>query len=629
MDHLDQAGGTDLLKTPAVDVAVKVYRGGGLDGDLDLDLGGAGPEVEFTGITGKPVKRHQVSLLNTPKHRVQLKVYRGGGTEAKFRGEGIEKFQENPGFYASLLATGEYYLKGSPSLVLKGETKEKLSETLKGFNIFIYGKDKSTLDEKDLFETQLLLFSTVLSEGSSIKEAPGTIGIFLLEVEGDKWTLKLPGSADANAEAGAEAEVEAEGEVEVEAKEEGEAGAKTEVEAKAEPEGAEVEGAEPEASAEVKDSIILGPYWVRDPEGLGADEFFEHLVNGNDSLAKSERLYLNEVIFKGYPLQSLKGILSDKKEEFFTKVWKPLIKERVIDDITFQLDSELREGRILLEKMYNDKVEELNKSLAKYLHGDDKPDDKEGDKPDDKEGDEPEDKEGDEPEDKQGVKEGEDKAEVKEDEEEGADVEEVEGDEGEGEEGEGEEGEGEEGEEEEVEGDEAEVEGDEEEGEQLATTSCDRLLEDKSKNKYILYIKNIYTELKSFPTVNEGEESLKLLKEKYETLLSIVMPAVDDNHVALVKDGLNQVKEDADDFNQAIDTFIKNHKGGRTTRATKGKQANLHNSLHEAYDTLAESICSVYGNLLKVGGPSPKGGRRTRKLDPSHRIKAKHDKQSS
>ena len=304
---MDQTGGGDdsLLAAPRVDVAMKVYQGGGLS--ADGQEGAAEPVKKYKGVTGM-VSRHQVSLYTTPTHKVQLKVYKGGGSSPTFRGEGIKVFQENKEFYKTLLATGKYSLKkvlGEES-ELKGEEAD-LKPALDKFGVFFYGENTSTLDLQ--YKTQLLVFSTV------DPEAPGRLGILILTVD-NGWTITLPSE---------------------------DLGSIT--------------------------SLHIGPYMIRDPDTLTADTFFEHLQNGEDTHAKSERLYMKDVIFGGYPLSLLKKVLAEKKEEFFEKVWKPLVDYNILDNITFQLSSPLKEARKFLSDLRDEQIQEINRRLEEYLEG--------------------------------------------------------------------------------------------------------------------------------------------------------------------------------------------------------------------------------------------------------------------
>ena len=292
-----------MLQAPRVDVAMKVYQGGGLDEGKDTTPG----KAIYKGVTGM-VQRHQVSLYKTPSHKVQLKVYKGGGSSPTFRGEGIKIFQENKEFYTTLLATGKYFLKkvlGEES-ELRGEEAD-LKPALDKFGVVFYGETTTTFDLQ--YKTQLLVFSTI------DPEAPGRLGILLLTVD-NGWTITLPSE---------------------------QLGSLT--------------------------SLHIGPYMIRDPDALTADTFFEHLENGEDTHAKSERLYMKDVIFGGYPLSLLKKVLGEKKEEFFEKVWKPLIDYNILDNMTFQLSSPLKGAREFLSDLRDEQIQEINRRLEGYLEG--------------------------------------------------------------------------------------------------------------------------------------------------------------------------------------------------------------------------------------------------------------------
>jgi len=300
---MDQTGGGNdsLLEAPRVDVAMKVYQGGGLDVDKDT-------KPTYKGVTGM-VRRHQVSLYTTPSHKVQLKVYKGGGSSPTFRGEGITIFQENKEFYKTLLATGKYYLEkvlGSAEGELAGEEAD-LKATLDKFGVVFYGETTSTFDVE--YKTQLLVFST------SDPEAPGRLGILILTVD-NGWTITLPAE---------------------------ELGTLT--------------------------SLHIGPYMIRDPDALTADTFFEHIQDGTDTHAKSERLYMKDVIFGGYPLSLLKKVLTERREDFFEKVWKPLIDYNILDNLTFQLSSPLKGAREFLSNLRDEQIQEISRRLDEYLEG--------------------------------------------------------------------------------------------------------------------------------------------------------------------------------------------------------------------------------------------------------------------
>jgi len=309
---MGQTGGGDdsLLAAPRVDVAMKVYQGGGLS--ADGQAGETEPVKKYKGVTGM-VSRHQVSLYSTPARKVQLKVYKGGGeTGPTFRGEGIKVLQENKEFYKSLLATGKYYLDKvlGEEEVLKGQ-EEELKSALDKFGVFFYGEMTSTFTLQ--YKSQLLLFSTVM--GTPDPEAPGTLGILLLTVD-DGWTISVP-SEDLG----------------------------------------------------LGGTVFIGPFMMRDPDHLTVDQFFEHLEDGTDTHAKSERLYMKEIIFGGYPLSLLKKVLAERREDFFEKVWKPLLAYNVIDNITFQLSSPLKEAREFLSDLRDEQIREISRRLDTYLEG--------------------------------------------------------------------------------------------------------------------------------------------------------------------------------------------------------------------------------------------------------------------
>jgi nucleotide-binding universal stress UspA family protein len=116
-------------------------------------------------------------------------------------------------------------------------------------------------------------------------------------------------------------------------------------------------------------TVFIGPFMMRDPDHLTVDQFFQHLEDGTDTHAKSERLYMKEIIFGGFPLSLLKKVLAERREDFFEKVWKPLLAYNVIDNITFQLSSPLKEAREFLSDLRDEQIQEISHRLDTYLEG--------------------------------------------------------------------------------------------------------------------------------------------------------------------------------------------------------------------------------------------------------------------
>jgi hypothetical protein len=218
------------------------------------DTGARDETGAYLGVGGTPVQRHQVSLYTTPVKRRELKVYKGGGEKPMFRGKGIEEFQKNPQLYTSMIETGKFILNELGTTSLKGTGSVR--DTLKKFNVFFYGEPIADT-------SQLLVFSTVLSRSASaVRDTPGTLGILVLEID-DGWTLRLPEDTD------------------------------------------DIH------TQSTQSTVSIGPYWLRNPETLTPDTFFS-------GLTKSELLYMNDILFKGYPYRLIKGVLLENKERFFT-----------------------------------------------------------------------------------------------------------------------------------------------------------------------------------------------------------------------------------------------------------------------------------------------------------------------
>jgi len=107
----------------------------------------------------------------------------------------------------------------------------------------------------------------------------------------------------------------------------------------------------------------MPPYIIRDPSTLTADEFFS-------TLTKSEVLYMSDVIFKGYPLKDLRGILTDeRKEEFFEKVWKPLVEQRITGSLTLKYDPELQGAKAYIGELRQAQIKLLEEHIDKFLVG--------------------------------------------------------------------------------------------------------------------------------------------------------------------------------------------------------------------------------------------------------------------
>jgi hypothetical protein len=355
---LAQAGDS-LLEHPTVDAAIKVYRGGGMEQPS---------EREYDGVTGK-VARHQVSLLPIPAEKKEMKIYQGGGEkDVMFRGQRLDQFMQNKQFYESLKETGKYYLdtlsknnellvknsadailkgdaskkpegktakgKGIESNVLQGDSEESLKVILDAFNVFFYAGDTSRFH----YTSQLLFFSTVLLPKTRITEdhkrqlvpvpqySSHTLGFIQLLVNDQKWKLS---------------------------------------------EAEEIVKEEPVKQIKKDRTIFIGPYWVRDPELLTYTSFF----NG---LTKGEIVYMEDVIFKGYPYSFLSDIFNNEryqvgerttKEDFFELVWKPMIENNVMDDLTLQFLSNVRAAREFIKRLYHRQEEKINNDLDEYIHG--------------------------------------------------------------------------------------------------------------------------------------------------------------------------------------------------------------------------------------------------------------------
>jgi hypothetical protein len=527
-----------LLEHPRIDAEIKVYRGGGMV-----------EPTKYHGVTGE-VQRHQVSLYEIPKQKRELKVYRGGGEEEiTFRGKGIREFMENKAFYESLKATGKHYL---PE-VTEGQGQDSLQTALNDLHVFFYG-EKGTFNFA--FKSQLLLFSTVLASTTpKARDSPSTLGLLVLKVTGDTWTLRAE-----------EAEVEAEVVAEVEV-----------------------------AVAEAEATVFIPPYWVRDPTTLTYTSFFT-------GLTKSEFLYMNDIIFKGYPYKFLTVVFTDdtykigdksNQEEFFELVWKPLIEHNVNDPFIFQQLSELRDGRKFLNNLLDAQRKKLAKDLDDYL----------GHRPT--------------------VEEGEDKdqedQEEEDQEEEDYDVKEDEGDEEEDAKDEvierkvkGEKDEDYEEDEEQNE----EKEGEEEEDE----TVCKDLLNSTDTNVYIKFIKKIYTETHHIDWETfYDKDNVGILKD---TLENITLPTMRINN-PIIKENLKKLNDKKNSLIDSLNTLYKVRKTQHHTDPYVKKQ----NDSHSLVDEINGEICNLYEQLNKLSPPTQRGGRKTRKLSKSsHTVKSKHDK---
>lgn len=540
-----------LLEHPRIDAEIKVYRGGGMV-----------EPTKYHGVTGE-VQRHQVSLYEIPKQKRELKVYRGGGEEEiTFRGKGIREFMENKAFYESLKATGKHYL---PE-VTEGQGQDSLQTALNDLHVFFYG-EKGTFNFA--FKSQLLLFSTVLTSTTpKARDSPSTLGLLVLKVTGDTWTLRAE-----------EAEVKAEVVAEVEV-----------------------------AVAEAEATVFIPPYWVRDPTTLTYTAFFAHLT-------KSEFLYMNDIIFKGYPYKFLTVVFTDdtykigdksNKEEFFELVWKPLIEHNVSDPFVFQQLSELRDGRKFLNNLLDAQRKKLAKDLDDYLghrptveEGEDDKDEDDKDEDYDVKEDEG-DEEGDEKAKKDNVvKKGKEK------------------DEDYLEEDEDKENEGEEVKEEEEEGEEEVKEEEEEEEDE---TVCKDLLNSTDTNVYIKFIKKIYTETHHIDWETfYDKDNVGILKD---TLENITLPTMRINN-PIIKENLKKLNDKKNSLIDSLNTLYKVRKTQHHTDPYVKKQ----NDSHSLVDEINGEICNLYEQLNKLSPPTQRGGRKTRKLSKSsHTVKSKHDK---
>ena len=663
MDSSEQSGGGDsLLESPQIDATIKVYRGGGMeDGGEDKEhVGGI-----YVGVGGTPVQRHQVSLYNTPVKRKELKVYKGGGEKPLFRGKGIEEFQKNPELYTAMIETGK---KSLQSKIGEGVKSNEIDiEDLDGLkkltvdndvistdnshscfigkqhtftlipkllNVFIYGEKES--DGNLEFRSQLIVFSTVLKKQEpelkdgltkiltnltaglvtevnevatkalkgaettiqSIAEAVGTplekptlklketsvsetpldtstgmLGLLELQIEGDIWILKHKANISRT-------------------------------------------GPNPP-------TIFLGPYWLRDPETLTAESFFSNLT-------KSELLYMNDILFKGYPYSVIKDILLEKKEDFFTTVWKPLINNNVMDDFTFQLLTDIDPARKLLSDIRTEQEERLSMKLDSYLKGHGLNTDVHADADADVDADADADvpvpvpvkrkpkengewtEEGEGAEGAEGAKGGEGAEGAKG----GKGAEGAEG--GKGAEG-GEDGEGGEG-----------GEGQDNSGNDNTSKNdddCKELLDDTSTDPIIVYLRSLLTLITEHSIKNStGLNSTRAAITEYISNLKKVLKTSPTSNVKKIQSELTYIISFAETFIHELATYASTAKGTHTRGVSKVLQKQYDKQGEREHD-LKYVICGLYKVLSKK---NTKGGfRKTRKLPKSsNTVKTKHNKQS-
>jgi hypothetical protein len=642
MDSNQSGGGDSLLESPRIDATIKVYRGGGRE-----DTGAKGET--YLGVGGTPVQRHQVSLYTTPVKRRELKVYKGGGDKepgdkAMFRGKGIEEFEKNPELYTSMVETGKKVLQlhigeGVKSSEIDIENKDALkqltlendvisTDTLhscfigkqftftlipKLLNGFIYGEKKSNGDLE--FRSQLLVFSTVLQKqdtelkgslteiltnftagletdvtqvatgvlegakttltgiadavGTSVdvgeptlkrKNTPvaevpldtsiGMLGLLELQIEGDIWILKHKANVD--------------------------------------------------RSVPNLPTIFLGPYWLRDPEALTAESFFSNLT-------KSELLYMNDIIFKGYPYSVIKSILLEKKEDFFNSVWKPLLNNNVMDDFTFQLLTEIEPARKLLAEIRTEQEERLSIQLDSYLQGYGANVDEEADPLMNDHVDVPlPKKEKNEEWTEEGAAEG--KAEGK-----GAAEDKAKGEaKAEGEEGE----------------DEAKGE---EENESKSNTkakneeNCQKLLGDTSTDPIVVYLRSLLASITKNSIKNStGSNSTLASITQYVKDLKRVLKTSPTSTDKKIQTELTFISNFAETFIHELAKYAATAKETRT-RAVTGKLGKYYEEQGDREHDLQYVICGLYSTLKRKNS---KGGfRKTRKLaKTANTVKAKHDK---
>jgi len=370
-------GGDSLLKLPQMDVAIKVFRGGGLEESVINDT--------FYGVTGKPVPRHQFSLLERPSESAKLRVYKGGGMNM-IEGKSLAEVQSKPE-YASLVATGREVLSKTET---EGDSVESLTAALNKCGVYFYGNNGPfTLD----YTSQVLLFSTALTPvpvapapapgPGPVAAGPGRVAagpgpVAAGAAEGDAAAPPAPAPAapapapDAAAPAPAP---DAAAPVAAPDAAAPDAAAPDAAPALPSPEDAAegtlgilvvtVTGGKwtlsvPEAST---DTIDMPPYIIRDPSTLTADEFFS-------TLTKSEVLYMSDVIFKGYPLRNLIDVLTDeRKKDFFEKVWKPLVEQRITGSLTLKYDPELQEAKAYIGELRRAQINVLEEHVEKFLVG--------------------------------------------------------------------------------------------------------------------------------------------------------------------------------------------------------------------------------------------------------------------
>jgi hypothetical protein len=342
----------------------------------------------------------------------------------------------------------------------------------------------------------------------------------------------------------------------------------------------------PEAST---DTIDMPPYIIRDPSTLTANEFFS-------TLTKSEVLYMSDVIFKGYPLRNLFDVLTDeRKEEFFEKVWKPLVQQKITGSLTLYFDPDLQGAKAYIGELRQAQINLLEERIDAFLIGQGKEFEEE------------------EEEDEGEAEGAEGEAEVAEGAE-GAEGEaEGEGGEGEGAEGEGAEGEDEEG----AEGaEEAEEEGAEEEeapappppaplkAKPVARAKskqdiCTSLSKDTTNDPFIQYIRAIYKVIEGATNGMPTELDPYIANlEKIESPNTV--PAME------IKSKLQPLITEL----QRVKGVMLQNKGTR-----RRSQGQTKHTLLPLTQSLKDTICRYYAQIKALNpGPPPKGGKRvTRK----------------
>ena len=326
---------------------------------------------------------------------------------------------------------------------------------------------------------------------------------------------------------------------------------------------------------------------------------------------------MNDILFKGYPYSVIKDILLEKKEDFFTTVWKPLIENNVMDDFTFQLLTEIDPARKLLAEIRTEQEERLSTKLDSYIKGQGVNTDVADDAADataDAAADVP-----------VPVK--------RKPEENGEWTEEGEGGSGGGGEGEGEGGGGGEGGAEGgAEGKGGGAEGGNGNSGNYNTSKndddCKELLADTSTDPIIVYLKNLLTLITEHSIKNStGLNSTRAAITEYISNLKKVLKGSPTSNVKRIQSELTYIINFAETFIHEIAKYASTAKGTRTRGVSKVLQKQ-YDEQGERENDLKYVICGLY-NMLQ-GKKNTKGGfRKTRKLPKSsNTVKTKHDKQS-